>query len=157
MPGMMDTVLNLGLNDISIQGLIKKSGNERFAWDSYRRFMQMFGNVVMNVGSSKFEEELENAKATKGVEYDTDLDTEDMKKVVEKYKEVVKKETGEDFPQEPKKQLQKSIDAVFGLYLVVFHFVSIETFRFNGDYLSNPVIQMYDPISFGKFHCFFSH
>jgi len=114
MPGMMDTVLNLGLNDISVQGLIKKTNNERFAMDSYRRFIQMFGDVVMGVEHAKFEEALEEAKATKGVEYDTDLDAADLKKVVEKYKETIRKEKGEDFPQEPKKQLQMAIDAVFG-------------------------------------------
>ncbi|MEE9525460.1 MAG: pyruvate, phosphate dikinase [Candidatus Woesearchaeota archaeon] len=114
MPGMMDTVLNLGLNDISVQGLIKKTGNERFAWDSYRRFIQMFGDVVMEVSHSKFERALEKAKATKGVEYDTDLEAEDLKKLVEEYKKIVKEEAGEEFPQEPRKQLQKSIDAVFG-------------------------------------------
>jgi len=114
MPGMMDTVLNLGLNDISVQGLAKKTGNERFAWDSYRRFIQMFGDVVMEVEHARFEEALDKIKATKGVKQDTKLDTEDMKKVVKNYKEVVKKETGEDFPQEPRKQLQKAIDAVFG-------------------------------------------
>ncbi|MBR9691352.1 pyruvate, phosphate dikinase [Candidatus Woesearchaeota archaeon] len=114
MPGMMDTVLNLGLNDISVQGVIKKTGNERFAWDSYRRFIQMFGDVVMEVSHSKFEKALEHAKATKGVEYDTDLTAEDLKKLVEEYKKIVKQEAGEDFPQEPRKQLQKSIDAVFG-------------------------------------------
>ncbi len=114
MPGMMDTVLNLGLNDVSVQGLITKTGNERFAMDSYRRFIQMFGDVVMGVEHAKFEEALEEVKATKGVEYDTDLDTEDLKKVIEKYKETIRKEKGEDFPQEPKIQLQKAIDAVFG-------------------------------------------
>ncbi len=113
MPGMMDTVLNLGLNDISVQGLIKKTGNERFALDSYRRFIQMFGDVVMGVEHAKFEEILENAKATKGVEYDTDLDANDLKKVVEEYKKAIKEEKGEDFPQEPGKQLQMAIDAVF--------------------------------------------
>jgi pyruvate,orthophosphate dikinase len=114
MPGMMDTVLNLGLNDVSVQGLITKTGNERFALDSYRRFIQMFGDVVMGVEHAKFEEALDEVKATKGVEYDTDLDANDLKKVIEKYKEAIRKEKGEDFPQEPKKQLQMAIDAVFG-------------------------------------------
>jgi pyruvate,orthophosphate dikinase len=114
MPGMMDTVLNLGLNDVSVQGLITKTGNERFVMDSYRRFIQMFGDVVMGVEHAKFEEALNEVKATKGVEYDTDLDANDLKKVIEKYKEAIRKEKGEDFPQEPKKQLQMAIDAVFG-------------------------------------------
>ncbi len=113
MPGMMDTVLNLGLNDNSVLGLVKKTNNERFAWDSYRRFIQMFGDVVMGVEHASFEEALTEAKATKGVEYDTELDAEDLKKLVGKYKEIIKEEKGEEFPQEPKEQLQKAIDAVF--------------------------------------------
>lgn len=113
MPGMMDTVLNLGLNDKSVQGLIAKTKNERFAMDSYRRFIQMFGNVVMGVEHHKFEEALSKAKDTKGVEYDTDLTAEDLKNVVDEYKRVIKEATGEGFPQEPKQQLQKAIDAVF--------------------------------------------
>ncbi|MBW2964975.1 pyruvate, phosphate dikinase, partial [Candidatus Woesearchaeota archaeon] len=114
MPGMMDTVLNLGLNDKSVLGIAKKSGNERFAWDAYRRFIQMFGNVVMGIEGSKFEHVLEKAKETKGVEYDTELDAADLKGVVEGYKKVVMEAKGVSFPQEPRKQLQMSIDAVFG-------------------------------------------
>ncbi|MBW2983843.1 pyruvate, phosphate dikinase [Candidatus Woesearchaeota archaeon] len=113
MPGMMDTVLNLGLNDRSVQGLIKKTNNERFALDSYRRFIQMFGDVVMGVEHEKFEHALSKAKETKGVEYDTGLDAEDLKKLIEGYKKIIKEEKGEEFPQDPKKQLQKAIDAVF--------------------------------------------
>jgi len=113
MPGMMDTVLNLGLNDASVQGLIEKTGNERFAMDAYRRFINMFGNVVMNVSHSKFEAIIHKAKTTKGVKDDTELDADDLKQVVALYKEVVRKEAGEDFPQDPRKQLQKSINAVF--------------------------------------------
>jgi pyruvate, orthophosphate dikinase len=113
MPGMMDTVLNLGLNDDAVAGLIKKSGNERFAWDSYRRFIQMFGDVVMEVEHAKFEEILDNVKETKGVKFDTELDANDLKEVVKKYKEMVKKEKGEEFPSDPKKQLELSINAVF--------------------------------------------
>ncbi len=114
MPGMMDTVLNLGLNDKAVIGLAKKTGNDRFAWDAYRRFIQMFGNVVMDVKGHKFEEVLEKKKETKGVEFDTDLDTDDLKDVVSGYKEVIKKEKGEDFPQDPKEQLTQSVNAVFG-------------------------------------------
>jgi pyruvate, orthophosphate dikinase len=114
MPGMMDTVLNLGLNDVSVEGIAKKTGNERFAWDSYRRFIQMFANVVMDIDGSNFEHVLDKIKATKGVEYDTDLTVEDLKEVVEKYKEVVKEKKGELFPQDAKEQLYQSIDAVFG-------------------------------------------
>jgi len=114
MPGMMDTVLNLGLNDLSVQGVISKTKNERFAWDSYRRFIQMFGDVVIGVEHAHFEEALDSVKKTKGVEFDTELNAADLKKVVEKYKTLVKNDTKTDFPQEPKKQLQMSIDAVFG-------------------------------------------
>jgi len=113
MPGMMDTVLNLGLNDDTIKTLIKKTNNERFAYDAYRRFINMFANVVMDVDHTKFEKILEKVKETKGVEYDTELETEDLKKVVKKYKELVKKEKGRDFPSEPAEQLQMAIDAVF--------------------------------------------
>jgi len=113
MPGMMDTVLNLGLNDNAVEGLAKKTGNERFAWDAYRRFIQMFGNVVMNINSSKFERVLENTKQTKGVEYDTQLDADDMKKVVHGFKEVVMKEKKESFPDDPREQLKLSVNAVF--------------------------------------------
>jgi pyruvate,orthophosphate dikinase len=113
LPGMMDTVLNLGLSDEAIKGIIKKTGNERFAWDSYRRFIQMFGDVVMEVKHSKFEAVLENIKNTKGVEQDTDLDIEDLKKVVEGYKSVIKESAGKDFPQNAREQLQMSINAVF--------------------------------------------
>ncbi|MFW5746332.1 MAG: pyruvate, phosphate dikinase [Nanoarchaeota archaeon] len=114
MPGMMDTVLNLGLNEEVVAGLSTKTGNARFAWDAYRRFMQMFGNVVMGIKGSKFEAALDNVKETKGVEFDTDLDVEDLKKVVGAYKEVVKAQTGKEFPTDPKEQLRLSIDAVFG-------------------------------------------
>jgi len=113
MPGMMDTVLNLGLNDESIQGITKKTNNPRFAWDAYRRFIQMFGNVVMGIESSKFEHVLDKAKETKGVDYDSELDAEDLKAVVEGFKKVVTDEKGESFPQDPRKQLQMSVDAVF--------------------------------------------
>jgi pyruvate,orthophosphate dikinase len=113
MPGMMDTILNLGLNDASVLGLAKKSGNERFAWDAYRRFIQMFGDVVMEVEHKEFEAILENAKETKGIEYDTGLDAKDLKDIVAKYKEMIQKKKGTSFPQEPRKQLQMSIDAVF--------------------------------------------
>jgi len=114
MPGMMDTVLNLGLNDESVIGLANKSGNERFAYDSYRRFLQMFGDVVMNVSHSKFEAILHKMKEDKNVKFDTDLTTEDLKELVIKYKEMVKQELGKPFPQDPNEQLQMSIDAVFG-------------------------------------------
>jgi len=114
MPGMMDTVLNLGLNDRSVEGLAKKSNNERFAYDSYRRFIQMFGNVVLNIEHDRFEEILESVKHKRGITQDVELDVRDLKEIVSGYKELVKKAIGTDFPQDPKDQLWKSIGAVFG-------------------------------------------
>jgi len=114
MPGMMDTVLNLGMNDETVLGQVRKTGNERFAWDSYRRFLQMFGNVVMNVEHKFFEEVLENAKHTKGVKYDTELNAKDLQKIVAEYKEVIRKHAGKEFPQDAKEQLKLAINAVFG-------------------------------------------
>ncbi len=114
MPGMMDTVLNLGLNDESVNGLIERTGNSRFAMDSYRRFIQMFGDVVMGVPHSSFEAALTSLKRTKGVNDDTELGVDDLKMLVEEYKKIVKESCGEDFPQNPREQLQRSIDAVFG-------------------------------------------
>ena len=114
MPGMMDTVLNLGMNDGAVQGIIRKTGNERFAWDAYRRFIQMFGNVVMGMEHHDFEHVLERKKETKGVEYDTELNANDLKQVVSEYKKVVRAKTGRDFPTDPREQLAMSIDAVFG-------------------------------------------
>ena len=114
MPGMMDTVLNLGLNDKTVEGLIKKTGNARFGWDSYRRFIQMFGDVVMGVEHDSFEEAMQAKKDEKGAKFDTDLDADDLKELVEGYKKIIKEDAGEDFPQDPRKQLQMSVDAVFG-------------------------------------------
>jgi pyruvate,orthophosphate dikinase len=113
MPGMMDTVLNLGLNDETIQGLIRQSNNERFAYDSYRRFIQMYGDVVLGMEHADFERVLEAKKAAKGAKLDTDLTTEDLKEIVAEYKALVKKETGKDFPEEPMEQLHGAINAVF--------------------------------------------
>jgi pyruvate,orthophosphate dikinase len=114
MPGMMDTVLNLGLNDRVVKSLEEMSGNSRFAWDSYRRFIQMFGNVVMGVEHEAFEKILDAQKEKRGIKLDIELDTDDLKEVVAAYKKLYKEHTGEDFPQDPMKQLWKSIDAVFG-------------------------------------------
>ncbi|NLL88708.1 MAG: pyruvate, phosphate dikinase [Firmicutes bacterium] len=113
MPGMMDTVLNLGLNDETVQGLIAKSGNPRFGWDSFRRFIQMYGDVVMGVEHDKFEEALQAAKTAKGVHDDTDLTAEDLQELVSKYKAIVLKEAGRLFPNDPMEQLRGAIDAVF--------------------------------------------
>ncbi len=114
MPGMMDTVLNLGMSPAAVQGMIKKTGNERFAWDSYRRFMQMFGDVVMGVPHHDFEAALQSVKDKVGKEMDSDLDVKDLKLVIDAYRAVYKKATGEDFPIDPIEQLFKAIDAVFG-------------------------------------------
>ncbi len=110
MPGMMDTVLNLGLNDRAVEGLASQAGDDRFAWDSYRRFLQMFGDVVMGVEHSSFEHELEKIK--KGRQ-DTDLTVDDLKIVVDEYKKVIRAGTGKTFPQEPMEQLRMAVDAVF--------------------------------------------
>src|SRR3954462_5885120 len=113
MPGMMDTMLNLGLTDKVVEGLAKLTGNERFAYDSYRRLINMFGDVVMGVDHEHFEHELSEVKRAKGVENDTDLSAEDLKEVVRRYKEVYKKHIGEEWPENPIKQLEQSIEAVF--------------------------------------------
>ena len=113
MPGMMDTVLNLGLNDISVQGLAKLTGNERFAYDCYRRFIQMFSDVVMGLAKSEFEEIITAMKEERGVEEDTDLLAADLKEMANRFKAYYKEELGTDFPQDPKDQLIASIAAVF--------------------------------------------
>jgi pyruvate,orthophosphate dikinase len=114
MPGMMDTVLNLGLNDRTIQGLIRRTGNERFAWDAYRRFIQMFGNVVMGIEKEDFEHQIAETKKKRKVKLDIDLSAEDMKGLVTRFKAVVKKHAKRDFPQDPFEQLTMARDAVFG-------------------------------------------
>jgi pyruvate,orthophosphate dikinase len=113
MPGMMDTVLNLGLTDAVTDGMAKLTGNERFAYDSYRRLINMFGDVVMGIEHEHFEHELTAVKRDRGVELDTDLSADDLKEVVRRYKEVYKKHLGTEWPQEPLKQLEQSIEAVF--------------------------------------------
>ena len=113
MPGMMDTVLNLGLNDKAVEGLANKTGNVRFAYDSYRRFIQMFSDVVMEIPKSYFEKIIDAMKEEKGVQLDTELDADDLKEMVLKFKALYKKEKGVDFPQEPEYQLMESIKAVF--------------------------------------------
>ena len=113
MPGMMDTVLNLGLNDVSVQGLAKLTENDRFAYDSYRRFIQMFSDVVMGLPKPEFEKIIDQMKEEYGVEQDTELTAENMKEMVEKFKALYKSKLNEDFPQDPKDQLLKAIEAVF--------------------------------------------
>ena len=113
MPGMMDTILNLGLNDKTVIALAKVTNNERFAYDSYRRFIQMFSDVAMEVPKYKFENVLDNYKEENNFKFDTDLTCEHLKSIVEEYKAIYKKEVGEDFPQDPKKQLMLAVEAVF--------------------------------------------
>ena len=113
MPGMMDTILNLGLNDVAVEGLKRWTGNGRFAFDSYRRFIQMFGNVVLEIGKDVFEHEFEAVKKARGAKIDTDLDENALREVVERYKKLVKTRTSRDFPQDPTAQLKMSRDAVF--------------------------------------------
>ncbi|HEY8344594.1 MAG TPA: PEP/pyruvate-binding domain-containing protein, partial [Bacillota bacterium] len=117
MPGMMDTILNLGLNDTTVQGLIKKSGNERFAYDSYRRFIQMYSNVVLGFNHEDFEELIDEKKKEKGVKLDTELTAEDWKDLVVKYKALVKSKLGTDFPADPWEQLRGAINAVFSSWM----------------------------------------
>ena len=117
MPGMMDTVLNLGLNDETVEALAKKSGNRRFAFDSYRRFITMYSDVVLGVGHEHFEELLDNHKERQGYSLDTDLSADDWAELVVRYKKRVKDELGQDFPQDPHKQLWGAIGAVFGSWM----------------------------------------
>ncbi|MFJ3700488.1 MULTISPECIES: pyruvate, phosphate dikinase [unclassified Streptomyces] len=113
MPGMMDTVLNIGLSDASVVGLAAQAGDERFAWDSYRRLIQMFGKTVLGVDGDLFEEALEAAKEAKGVTVDVDLDAADLKKLVEQFKKIVTRDAGREFPQDPREQMDLAIKAVF--------------------------------------------
>ena len=117
MPGMMDTVLNLGLNDVTVEGLAGSADDARFAWDSYRRFIQMYGSVVLGVAHHRFEEIIENVKIDEGVVEDTQLAAQDWHRIVEAYKDVVRAETGKPFPQDPHDQLWGAIGAVFGSWM----------------------------------------
>ena len=113
MPGMMDTILNLGLNDTVVEGLAKKTGNPRFAYDSYRRFVQMFSDVVMELSKKDFEKIIDEMKEEKGIKLDTEFDADDMKKMAARFKEYYKEQKGEDFPSDPKVQLMEAVKAVF--------------------------------------------
>src|SRR6266511_3811849 len=113
MPGMMDTVLNLGLNDRSVEGLARLTDNRRFAYDSYRRFIQMFGRIVQDIAPEAFDEVFEAAKTRAGAKQDTDLGAEQLKKIVAEFKQVVRRQTGRDFPADPLDQLSQAIEAVF--------------------------------------------
>jgi len=113
MPGMMDTILNLGLNDETVAGIAEITNNERFAFDSYRRFIQMFGDVVQEISKEKFDRVLDDAKEANAYQDDTQLTADDLKKIVVAYKKIIKDETGKDFPMDPKDQLLMAIEAVF--------------------------------------------
>ncbi|MEM9883736.1 MAG: PEP/pyruvate-binding domain-containing protein, partial [Planctomycetota bacterium] len=118
MPGMMDTVLNLGLTDESVVGLANATGNQRFAYDAYRRLLNMYGDVVMGVDHHAFEHEFDKIKKSQGVSVDTDVDADGLMKLCDAYKKVIKKHTGKDFPQDPMKQLEMGITAVFSSWMV---------------------------------------
>ena len=118
MPGMMDTVLNLGLNDETVKGLEKQSGDARFAWDSYRRFIQMYGDVVLGVDHHEFEDVIDTYKRDNDCAQDTDIDADGWKDIVAEYKELVERELGKPFPTDPKQQLWGAITAVFGSWMV---------------------------------------
>ena len=113
MPGMMDTILNLGLNDVVVEGLAKKTGNPRFAYDSYRRFVQMFSDVVMELPKSNFEKIIDEMKEARGIKLDTEFNADDMKEMAAKFKAYYKQEKGEEFPSDPKVQLMEAVKAVF--------------------------------------------
>ncbi len=113
MPGMMDTILNLGLNDVVVEGLAKKTNNPRFAYDSYRRFVQMFSDVVMELPKSNFEKIIDEMKEARGIQMDTEFTADDMKEMTLKFKAYYKQEKGVDFPAEPKEQLMEAVKAVF--------------------------------------------
>ena len=117
MPGMMDRILNLGINDKAVIGLANKTGNPRFAWDAYRRFIQMYGDVVMGVEHDEFEHALAAMKQTKKVELDTGLNADDLKNLVDEYKKIVKKHAKKDFPQDPVEQMWGAANAVFGSWM----------------------------------------
>ncbi|HFD15620.1 MAG TPA: pyruvate, phosphate dikinase, partial [Rhodospirillales bacterium] len=118
MPGMMDTVLNLGLNDSTVEGLARMGGDRRFAFDSYRRFIQMYGDVVLGIDHYLFEDQLEDLKQSRGCRFDTDLDAEALERLVEAYKRIVREATGAPFPEDPNAQLWGAIGAVFGSWMV---------------------------------------
>ena len=113
MPGMMETVLNIGLSDESVHGLAKQAGSERFAWDSYRRLIQMFGKTVLDIEGHEFEQAIDAAKQAKGTKNDLDLDAEDLQGLVESFKAIVRDKTGRDFPQDPREQMDLAVQAVF--------------------------------------------
>src|SRR5438270_5098703 len=114
MPGMMDTILNLGLSDTTVKALSARTGNERFAWDSYRRFIQMYGNVVLQIDKRDFDEIFDHIKEKANAKLDTDIPVQSLQELVKEYKNLVRQKTKSDFPQDPRQQLQGAINAVFG-------------------------------------------
>ena len=110
---MMETVLNIGLSDESVHGLAKQAGNDRFAWDAYRRLIQMFGKTVLGIEGEAFEDVMDQAKQAKGTKNDLDLDASDLHKIVDRFKEIVREHTGHDFPQAPREQMDMAVKAVF--------------------------------------------
>ena len=114
MPGMMETVLNIGLSDASVSGLAKQSGSDRFAWDAYRRLLQMFGKTVLDIDGEKFEHVIDQAKQAKGTKNDLDLDAADLRGIVDSFKRIIRDQTGRDFPQDPREQMDLAVKAVFG-------------------------------------------
>src|SRR5690348_8454342 len=112
MPGMMETVLNIGLSDESVHGLAKQAGNERFAWDSYRRLIQMFGKTVLGIEGEHFEHAIDSAKKAKGTKNDLDLDAEDFRALVDQFKGIVRDQAGREFPTDPREQMDLAIKAV---------------------------------------------
>src|SRR5437660_1552939 len=113
MPGMMETVLNIGLSDASVHGLSKQAGNERFAWDSYRRLIQMFGKTVLDIEGHEFEHAIDEAKKAKGTTSDLELNADDLRALVDTFKGIVRAQTGRDFPQDPREQMDMAVKAVF--------------------------------------------
>ncbi|MCW2566149.1 MAG: pyruvate/phosphate dikinase, partial [Mycobacterium sp.] len=113
MPGMMETVLNVGLNDRSVEGLARQGGDDRFAWDSYRRLLQMFGKTVLDIDGDHFEDALHAAKEAKGTQNDLDLDADDLRGLVDQFKGIILEQSGREFPQEPREQLDLAVRAVF--------------------------------------------
>ena len=142
MPGMMDTILNLGLNDKTVIGLAKKSNNPRFAWDSYRRFLQLFGKVVFGINDEKFNEVLERAKHTQGVQIDSDLNEDSLKKIVSEYKSICESHLGKPFPEDPYKHLELAIEAVFRSWMGERAIVYREKYKITKDIANGTAVNV---------------
>jgi pyruvate,orthophosphate dikinase len=142
MPGMMDTILNLGLNDKTVIGLAKKSNNPRFAWDSYRRFLQLFGKVVFGINDEKFNQVLERAKHTQGVQIDSDLNEDSLKKIVSEYKSICENHLGKPFPEDPYKQIELAIEAVFRSWMGERAIVYREKYKITKDIANGTAVSV---------------